>query len=146
MKVILQAKSIIIIQHGNFRTTNLNFSVAEVGEVFSSQLKAYGFNVNHNKTYHDYPAYNGSYDRSLTTIQNILKEQKDCDVIIDIHRDAIADSTYAPKVKIGDEYAAQLMFVIGTNGSELEHDNWIENLKFAIKVQKKANEMYPRAV
>ena len=24
-----------------------------------------------------------------------------------------------------------------------EHKNWIENLKFAIKIQEKANEMYP---
>ena len=35
------------------------------------------------------------------------------------------------------------MFVIGTDGGGLEHTNWIENLKFAIKVQKVANEMYP---
>lgn len=53
------------------------------------------------------------------------------------------DSTYAPTVKIGDEYAAQLMFVIGSNGAGSEHPNWNENLKFAIKIQEKANEIYP---
>lgn len=35
------------------------------------------------------------------------------------------------------------MFVIGSSGSGLEHNNWVQNLKFAIKVQEKANEMYP---
>ena len=53
------------------------------------------------------------------------------------------DSSYAPTVKIGEEYAAQLMFVIGSNGSGNKHDNWQKNLKFAIKIQEKANEMYP---
>ena len=65
-------------------------------------------------------------------------------MIIDLHRDAIgSNNDYAPKVKIGDEYAAQLMFVIGTDGGGLEHPNWLENFKFAIKIQEKANEMYP---
>lgn len=50
---------------------------------------------------------------------------------------------YAPSVKIGDETAAQMMFVIGTDGGGLQHLNWQENLKFAIKLQEKANEMYP---
>lgn len=53
------------------------------------------------------------------------------------------DSTYAPTVKIGDEYAAQLMFVMGSIGGGNEHPYWNENLKFAIKVQEKANELYP---
>ena len=35
------------------------------------------------------------------------------------------------------------MFVIGTDGGGLEHPNWINNFKFAIKIQEKANEMYP---
>lgn len=130
-------------QTGSFRTTDLNFSVARVGDELTNQLTSYGFNVSHDKTYHDYPAYSGSYARSLTTVQNILNSGSKADVVIDIHRDAIADSSYAPKVKIGEEYASQLMFVIGTNGSGLEHPNWIQNLKFAIMVQQKANEMYP---
>lgn len=87
-------------QTGNFRTTDLNFSVARVGTELQNQLKFYGYNVIHDTTYHDYPAYSGSYGRSLTTVQNLLKTNKDFDVVFDIHRDAIADSTYAPTVKI----------------------------------------------
>ena len=46
---------------------------------------------------------------------------------------------YAPSVKINDMYAAQLMFVIGTDGGGLEHPNWLQNLKIAVKIQEKAN-------
>ncbi len=131
------------ISTGNYRTTDLNYTVAKVGDVLQEQLSNYGFNVIHNKTYHDYPAYTGSYGRSLNTVKDILDKNAKADIIIDLHRDAIGDDLYAPKVKIGDEYAAQIMFVIGTNGSGLAHENWQQNLEFAIKVQEKANEMYP---
>ena len=128
---------------GNYRTTDLSHSVARVGDVLESYLKSFDFNVIHDKTYHDYPAYNGSYGRSLKTVSALKEKNKNTEIIIDLHRDAMSDETYAPKVKIGDEYAAQIMFVIGTDGSGLEHNNWRKNLEFAIKVQKIGNEMYP---
>ena len=130
-------------QTGTYRTTDLNFSVARVGTELERQLKSYQYNVIHDMTYHDYPAYNGSYGRSLTTVKNLLQLYPNTDVVIDLHRDAIGDYSYAPTVQIGEEYAAQLMFVIGTDGGGLEHPNWQQNLKFAIKIQEKANELYP---
>lgn len=128
---------------GNYRTTDNNFSVVRVGNELTKYLQGYGYNVTHNTTYHDYPAYSGSYNRSLNTIEEILKSCQS-ELIIDIHRDAIGSrADYAPLVKIGEEYAAQLMFVIGTNGGGLWHPNWKQNLQFASKVQAKANELYP---
>lgn len=129
---------------GNFRTTDLNFTVTRVGTELENHLKQYNYNVIHNTDYHDYPSYNGSYTKSLSTVENILKTNQS-DIIIDIHRDAIGSrSDYAPTVKIGDtDEAAQIMFVIGTNEGGLWHPNWNQNLKFAIKIQEKAEEMYP---
>ena len=128
---------------GNFRTTDLNYSVARVGDKLTEYLTQYKYNVIHDKTYHDYPAYNGSYNRSLETVSNIL-ETTQADIIIDLHRDAIGSySTYAPTVKIGEDECAQLMFVIGTNGGGLNHPNWHSNLQFAVKVQEIANQLYP---
>lgn len=130
-------------QTGNFRTTDLNFSVARVGDELTNCLKKYGINVFHDTTYHDYPAYTGSYTRSKNTVENILKNYNS-DIIIDLHRDAIGSkSNYDPSVKIGEEIGAQLMFVIGTNGGGLYHPNWKSNLSFAIQLQEKANEIYP---
>lgn len=130
-------------QTGNFRTTDKNYSVIRVGNELELQLKTYGYKVIHDEEYHDYPSYSGSYASSLKTVTKLLEENPNTDVVIDLHRDAIGDSTYAPTVKIGDEYAAQLMFVIGGNESSIKHENWEQNLKFAIKVQEKANELYP---
>lgn len=128
---------------GNFRTTDLDYSVVRVGEELKSQLESYGCEVIHDKTLHDYPAYNGSYSRSLKTVQNIINENKDVDIVIDLHRDAIADSSYAPKVKIGEELVSQLLFVIGTDKANPEHTSWSQNLKFAVKAQTKSNSLYP---
>lgn len=128
---------------GTFRTTDLNYTVSRVGDELEKYLVNYGYTVIHDKTYHDYPAYTGSYNRSLVTVGNLLSTHQGTDVVIDLHRDAIGDNTYAPKVKIGDEYCARMMLVIGTDGGGLYHKNWRENLKFAIKLQQKANELYP---
>lgn len=133
-------------QTGNYRTTDMNYTVTRVGTELENYLKQYNINVIHDTSYHDYPSYTGSYTRSLQTVENILKSNQS-DIIIDLHRDAVGSRPdYAPTVKIGDDYAAQIMFVIGTNEGGLWHPNWQQNLKFAVKIQEKAEEMYPRFV
>ena len=130
-------------QTGNYRTTDLNYTVTRVGTELENYLKKYNLNVEHNTSYHDYPSYNGSYTHSLQTVENMLQTTP-ADIIIDLHRDAIGSrADYAPTVKIGDDYCAQIMFVIGTNEGGLWHPNWNQNLKFAVKIQEKAEEMYP---
>ena len=135
-----QTIGLIVSDISNSFFTFVNRSVENV-------LKKYNYNVVHNMDYHDYPSYNGSYTNSLKTVENILKTTSS-DIIIDLHRDAIGSrSDYAPIVKIGEnDIAAQLMFVIGTNQGGLWHPNWNQNLKFAIKIQEKAEEMYPRII
>lgn len=99
-------------QTGNYRTTDLNYTVTRVGTELENYLKQYNLNVTHDTSYHDYPSYNGSYTRSLQTVENMLQTTSS-DIIIDLHRDAIGSRPdYAPTVKIGDDYAAQIMFVI----------------------------------
>lgn len=143
MKVIRQARGYEYEATGNYRTTDLNYSVARVGTELTNYLQEKGFNVTHNTTYHDYPAYSGSYARSLNTLQELL-EGKNTQLVFDLHRDAVGSSNeYAPTIKINGNYVAQIMFVIGTNGGGLEHPNWNQNLKMAVKIQQKANEMYP---
>ena len=143
MKAIHQVHGYEYEATGNYRTTDLNYSVARVGTELTNYLKEKGFNLTHNTTYHDYPAYSGSYARSLNTLEGLL-EWKNTQLVFDLHRDAVGSSNeYAPTIKINDNYVAQIMFVIGTNGGGLEHPNWVQNLKIAVKIQEKANEMYP---
>lgn len=128
---------------GNYRTNDSNFNMIRVGNELNKYLTQKGFNVIHDGTYHDYPSYSGSYDRSYITATDILYDNN-IELVFDIHRDAVGEgTTYGPTVMIGDKRVAQIMFVIGTNGGGLEHPNWQENLKIAIKIQSKANELYP---
>ena len=127
---------------GNYRTTDINCSVARVGTELTKYMEHYGYNVIHDTTIYD-SSYSESYSRSLNGVAKLLEKNKDTDILFDIHRDAIGDSSYAPTVKIGNEEAAQMMFVIGSNGGGSKHDNWNKNLKLAIKIQEKANELYP---
>ena len=74
---------------GNYRTTDLNYTVSRVGDELAKCLEGYGKTVVHDKTFHDYPAYNGSYGRSLTTMQKVLESNQDAEIAIDLHRDAV---------------------------------------------------------
>ena len=74
---------------GNYRTTDLNYSVAKVGSELANYLAGKGYTAIHEKAYHDYPAYSGSYTRSLSTIKNMLSVYDKVDAVFDIHRDAL---------------------------------------------------------
>ena len=127
----------------NYRTEDNNANVVRVGETLKNELNQYNIFVRQDTTCHDYPSYNGAYKSSLKSVENILKNEN-YDIIIDIHRDALAsNSGYRPTAQIKGETVAKLMFVVGTNAAGLKHDNWIENLKFAIAFQQRANELYP---
>lgn len=127
----------------NYRTLNESYNVVEVGKVLTEKLIEQGYKVTHDKTLHDYPNYNGSYQASLKTVKKYLKEHE-YDFVLDIHRDALgSDLNYSPTINVDGKNAAQLMFVIGTDACGLQHDNWMENLKIAIMIQNRANEMYP---
>ncbi len=74
---------------GNYRTTDLNYSVAKVGTELTNYLAGKGYTVIHDQTYHDYPSYTGSYTRALSTIKNLLSTYSTVDCVLDIHRDAL---------------------------------------------------------
>lgn len=127
----------------NYRALNKDLNMVEVGKELANQLEARGFDATHDETLHDYPNYNGSYQASLQTVQKYMKKHN-YDFVLDIHRDALSSNlNYAPTIDISGEKAAQLMFVIGTDACGLKHDEWLENLKLAIMIQNRANEMYP---
>ena len=48
-----------------------------------------GFNVIHNKTINDYPAYTGSYNRSMEVVKNELEQNNQIQIVFDLHRDAV---------------------------------------------------------
>ncbi len=128
------------------RTEDKNFNVVRVGNVIEEKLRNANIGVIHDETSNDYPSYNGSYQKALNSIEYNLKQNPSIKIILDIHRDYIENQS-GEKVKavcnIGEEKSAQVMLVIGTSGSGLNHPNWHENLSFALKVQKSMVDSYP---
>ena len=123
---------------GDCRTTDTNFSVVRVGEEIAAVLEAAGIRVLHDKTLHDYPSYSGAYNRSLAAVERYLERYPSIVMVLDIHRDAISDSAgnvYKVVSGVAGVNAAQMAFVIGTDGGGLSHPGWRENLKLAAAIQ-----------
>lgn len=121
------------------RNTDLTKTVCAVGDKIAEQLQAAGIGVAHDKTMHDYPAYDGSYDRSIVTMQNNLKKYPGIQVTLDIHRDAMHrdDGTMLKTTAVVDgRKAAQLMILAGCDDDgSLGFPNWECNLRLALRIQ-----------
>lgn len=123
------------------RTTNNKYNVVKVGDQLTKDLKKYDISVLHNTTIHD-KDYNSSYVQSLRTLTNYVEKYPSFKMTIDLHRDAISEGKLRMVKKIDGKDVAQIMFVIGTD-SKLSNPNWRENLKLAIKLQARLNEICP---
>ena len=128
------------------RTTDETKNVIAIGNEIASVLEGYGIKTLHDTTYHDYPSYQGSYGRALTTVESILKENPSIKAVLDVHRDAFVyedGSRLRVSCQQNGIETAQVMLVVGTNSMGLWHDNWRDNLTFAAKIQNAAEIMYP---
>lgn len=136
-----------IVWSGNYRTTDYRYNVVRVGDEMAEVFGKAGISVLHDRTLYDYPSYSGAYDRALTSIQRYLEKYPSIRFILDVHRDAIEDgqgNQYKVVSEIeGSGAAAQVSLVIGSDGSGLEHPDWMENLKLAVAVQQDILERFP---
>ncbi len=132
-------------QSDNKRTQDKNYNVVRVGEEFKKALESKGIVAIHNKTVHDYPSYNGSYLNTLNTIETEIKSNPSIKMVIDIHRDAVEteDTVYKFSSEIDGNKTAQVMIVSGSDANGIENPLWQENLKFALKFQRRMNLLYP---
>ena len=131
---------------GESRTTDTSLNVVRVGDELAKTLEEAGLTVLHDPTLHDYPEYSGAYGRSLDAVNAYLAEYPTISFVLDVHRDAISDGDGTPyKVVSGVAglNAAQMSFVIGTDGGGLEHPDWRENLKLAAAIQQRLTADYP---
>lgn len=130
---------------GEFRTLDKNANVVRVGERLKECLENANVKVYHDMEYYDYPSYNLSYSKAGKAILNLTKKYTGAKIVLDIHRDALGtgNQIYRPIINVDGEDTAQILLVVGTNQGGLNHPNWRENLKFALKLQQKANEKYP---
>lgn len=130
---------------GEYRTTDSSANMLRVGRTICDILNDRGISAVHSTTLNDYPAYSGSYNRALKDIQAYVKQYPSIQLVIDVHRDAIASGStyYKTAAEVEGQQTAQLMFVTGTDAGGLTHDHWRDNLAFQAQLHDRLNSTYP---
>lgn len=125
---------------GNFRTDDRDCNIVRIGDEVVSVLSSYGISALHDRTLHDVPDYNESYNNSYDAIEEYVRKYPSISFVLDIHRDAIEDADGQQYKLVSDEEprAAQVSLVMGS-----AYDTWQDNLKLAIAVQEHLTEDHP---
>ncbi len=121
-----------------YRTTDEAHNMVAVGERLAELLRAGGISVIHDRTLHDYPTYNDAYTKARETIADYLAQNEDICLVLDIHRDAIADENgnqLPMTATFGNRRAARLALVVGTDAGGQAHPHWQKNAALAAKLQ-----------
>ena len=128
------------------RSLNSDENMIAVGKAVKKVFEERGIKVIHDTTVHDHPSFNGSYENSRKTVEKYKAKYPELSVVLDLHRDAFIydDGSKAKFIaEINGEKTAQLMLVVGTNGGGLDHPQWRENMKLALKLQNHISQKYP---
>lgn len=123
-----------------WRTADEQYNMLSIGDVVAEILEKNGISVLHDRTFHDYPSYNGSYTRARKTMQEYIKEYPSLRLVLDLHRDAAGEggNQMRTSATAEGEPSAQLMLVMGTN-----YETYTENLSLALKVQSQLEAQCP---
>ena len=148
----------ILIYHTHSQETfsdypeNPEASITGVGAYLSELLEGKGYSVIHDDGVYDYR--DGKLDRSraytyaLEGIQGILQKYPSIEVVLDLHRDGVAEGTRLV-TEINGKPTAKIMFFNGTSQTPdglieyLPNPNREANLAFSFQMQLKAAGMYP---
>ncbi|MBQ7345121.1 MAG: stage II sporulation protein P [Oscillospiraceae bacterium] len=123
---------------GEFRTKDERYNMLSIGDELTRLLTEAGISVIHDRTLHDLNDYNDSYDNSRVAVQEYLKKYPSIQLVLDLHRDAAEyqDGTqWATSATVDGKPSAQVMLVVGTNATGLNHPNWQTNMALAEKLQ-----------
>lgn len=148
----------ILIYHTHSQETFSDFpenpeaSITGVGAYLSELLEKKGYSVIHDDSVYDYR--DGKLDRSraytyaLEGIQGILQKYPSIEVVLDLHRDGVAEGTRLV-TEVNGKPTAKIMFFNGTSQTPdgpieyLPNPNREANLAFSFQMQLEAAEMYP---
>ena len=125
-------------------------TIVGAGELLKNLLtEEYGYNVIHHTGEYDVPSRDYAYSKSLPALEQILAENPSIEVVIDLHRDGVAESTHLV-TDINGVQTAKVMFFNGLSRTKkngpigyLKNENLQENLAFSFQMQMAANEYYP---
>lgn len=123
--------------------------IVGAGEQLAEILRQeYGYQVlHHTEAYDDKRDY--AYSCALPALEQILAENPTIQVVIDLHRDSVADGTRLV-TEVAGKQTARFMFFNGLSRvreigeiSYLPNENLQENLAFSFQMQKVCEEYYP---
>ena len=125
-------------------------NIQGVGEHLSRILRdTYGYQVLHHTGEYDVETRDDAYARSLPEISRILSENPTIQVVIDLHRDEVPESTRLV-MDLDGRPTARFMFFNGLSRTKttgdidyLYNENLEDNLAFSFQMQRKAVEYYP---
>ena len=128
-------------ESSQYRTLDEDYNMVSIGDAVATALQNAGITVLHDRTLHDYPSYDGSYDNARQTISQYLSEYPSIQLVLDIHRDAMVDASgqqigYTVTTEKGE--SAKVMLVVGCN-----NDAWQENMSLAVKMQARLEVLCP---
>ncbi|AGB41814.1 stage II sporulation protein P [Halobacteroides halobius DSM 5150] len=118
--------------------------IVEIGSVLANTLETkYHIPVAHSTRVND-TTYARSYINSLQTAKQVERKNPDLKMLFDIHRDAILNGGRdLLTTRVNGKQVATIMIIVTNNEYGLPHPNWRENLRFAKRLGKKMNQMYP---
>ncbi|MCD8326257.1 MAG: stage II sporulation protein P [Lachnospiraceae bacterium] len=123
-------------------------TIVGVGEYLAGLLESYGYSVLHHEGTYDVPSRDDAYSNALPSIEALLEEYPSIEVVIDLHRDAVAEGTKLLYTYEGKNYA-RFMFFSGisrtANGpiAYLYNENLGANLTFSFQAQVVAESYFP---
>ena len=129
---------------------DVNTGIVGVGECLTKILtEQYGYRVLHNTGQYDVETRDNAYSRALPAVEQILAENPSIQVIIDLHRDEVAEETKLV-TDIQGRPTARFMFFNGLSRTRktgdidyLANENQEADLAFSFQMQLKAAEYYP---
>lgn len=124
-------------------------SIVGVGEYLHKLLGNYGFHVIHHTGEYDVESRDDAYAKAGPAIEQILKENPSIEIVIDLHRDGVAEDTRLV-TDVQGKQTASIMFFNGlsrttANGdiAYLPNPYIQDNLAFSLQMQLAAEEYYP---
>ena len=125
-------------------------TIMGAGEYLAELLRGrYGYSVYHHTGTYDVDSRDDAYAKAAPAIEEILAEYPQIQVIIDLHRDGVAENRHLVKEVQGIPMA-QFMFFNGVSYSNkkgeltyLPNENLEMNLALSLKLGIAANEYYP---
>lgn len=133
-------------ESSSYRTKNNDYNVVSIGAEIKKVLEDGGISVIHDTTCHDNPSYSDAYANSRKSIKDYLAQYPSIQMVLDIHRDAATDKNgkqVGYTIKAGEETAAKLMLVVGTDANGLRHPQWPENMALAVKLHAQLEKTTP---